>query len=133
MNWKFVKPLVDENTISEFEKIIGKELPDELKSDIKNHNAGRPEKRLFDTEKSQNKMIKSLLSFNKNDTNNVFSALEWNIGPDNKDDFIVIGLDPFGNFICLDKDLEEIVYIYHDNFRIELIAENYKEFIEKLH
>jgi hypothetical protein len=133
MNWKFVKPLVDENTISEFEKIIGKELPDELKSDIKNYNAGRPEKRLFDTEKSQNKMVKGLLSFNKNDTNNVFSALEWNIGPDNKDDFIVIGLDPFGNFICLDKDLEEIVYIYHDNFRIELIAENYKEFIEKLH
>lgn len=133
MDWKFVKPLVDENTIKEFEEKISRTLPDSLKKDIIEHNGGRPKSWIFNTNKGGNRMFKGLLSFNKEDSNNIFQALEWDIGPDNQDDYVIIGQDPFGNYICMDKDLEEMVFINKNSFVVEYIADNYSEFIEKLH
>jgi hypothetical protein len=67
IHWKYVKPLVNKAAIEKFETKNKISLPADLKQCIKVNNGGRPDKNTFDTDKSKERVFKTLLSFNEND------------------------------------------------------------------
>lgn len=72
MKWKYIKKLKDINCITEIENKYNIHIPQTLKDIIINYNGGRPFENLFNTEKNDEKVIKSLLSYNIDDKENVY-------------------------------------------------------------
>ena len=72
MEWKYVKPLNDNSIIGYIEKTYNVEIPTYLKELITKYNGGRPEKRLFNTQNSKERVLQGLISFNKEDKSNIF-------------------------------------------------------------
>ena len=58
MEWKYVKN-INENEIVEVEKKYNINLPESLKNIILKYNGGRPDRRIFDTTTSKERVIKS--------------------------------------------------------------------------
>lgn len=62
MEWKYIKKLKDINCITKIENEYNIHIPKTLKDIIINYNGGRPfDEMLFNTEKNDEKVIKSLL------------------------------------------------------------------------
>lgn len=131
MNWKYVKTLTSYNLIDEFERIYNCTLPEEYKNCVQLNNGGRPEKRVFDTEKSKEREIKSLLSFNKEDKETIWKINEWN-----KEDllgkYVAFAIDNYGNLICFNLN-NQIVFIDHETGNVEYICEGFAQFIDSLY
>jgi len=62
INWKFVIPMEDKEAIEKIEKKYNILLPNDLKECIRDNNAGYPDKKVFDTEISKERIFKDLLS-----------------------------------------------------------------------
>ncbi len=129
MNWKYVKNLQEIDLINEFEKEFNCKLPDDFIKCVKNNNAGRPELNSFDTEVTSERTIKKLLSFNKNDSENIWNAnkilnkIQANI--------IAFAMDSFGNYICFDTK-NTVVFFEHETETMEIISDNFNSFLSKL-
>lgn len=130
LNWKYVKTLKNEDSISIFEQVIGCEIPTDLKTCIINNNGGRPDKKIFDTDLSQERVIKSLLSYNKDDLETVFDA--YNVISKENKNLVPIASDPAGNYICFEKDTKVIVLWLHETNKLEKIADNFTDFLSNL-
>ncbi len=140
MNWKYVKPLVSEDLIKEFEKEHNFKFDESFVDCVKNNNGGRPEKTVFDTHKTKKRDIKTFLSFNKEDKETIWKINEKEIvrpeymaGTDSK--LIAFAVDNFGNYICFLKDAENagnVVFINRKTNDLEYIAKNFDEFINSL-
>lgn len=72
MEWKYVKKIKDVNSIKEIENKYSIQLPVYLKNIIIKYNGGRPLNRIFDTNREKEKVMKSLLSYNVEDKENVY-------------------------------------------------------------
>ena len=48
------------------------------------------------------------------------------------DRYIVFATDPFGNKICFDKTNDKIVFIDHETLSIEVVADDFTEFVDSL-
>jgi hypothetical protein len=75
LSWKRVKPLINDKAIELIESESGIKLPADIISCIKLYNGGRPNKDTFDTQSSQERLFKMLLSYNESDVENVFKAI----------------------------------------------------------
>ncbi|ARQ98958.1 SMI1 / KNR4 family [Campylobacter devanensis] len=128
MEWKYVKNTTIDR-ILEVEKQYNIKLPEDLKQCILSYNNGRPSYNIFDTQKTKNRTIKKLLSYNKEDKENIFTFANI-IGEENKNCF-PIAIDEFGNFICLQDN--KIVLWLHETASVEFIANSFNEFLELLH
>ncbi|KAE9534121.1 hypothetical protein A1D25_07135 [Ursidibacter arcticus] len=128
INWKYVKPLENHNIITEFENQHNVLIPEDLKSIIKQFNNGRPSLNQFDIPSEKGKVFKKLLSFNTNDTENVFDFLDIETDITS---LIAFASDPSGNLICL-KD-NKIFYWKHETDEIEKIADTFSELLENLY
>ena len=69
--WKRVKELNKSDIIEEFESYNYIRLPKELKSLIKEFNGARPSLKIIKIDNKQEVEIKGLLSFNKEDIENI--------------------------------------------------------------
>ncbi len=128
--WKYKIDLVDENVFSEIEKSREIKIPDEMKKLIIEGNAATPEKYNFmvgDTER----VLGAILSFNKNenDTDTVYTALEI-ISDKN---LLPFAIDPFGNYICLAMDSDEIVFWNHETGNTTSTGKKLNAFLESLY
>ena len=74
ITWKYATPISDE-LISEVESKYDIQLPEDLKSILKEGNNGVPSKRFFDTNVAEGHEWKTLLSYDKSDIENVYSAI----------------------------------------------------------
>lgn len=126
MNWKYVKPTSFEN-VKEIEKLYGIELTDSLKALIFEANNGRPELDTFDTVSGKGKQFKKILSYNKDDTENMYSCID--LFKDTK--LFPFGDDPAGNYICMDGD--KVVFFNHESGETEFVANSLKDFIYSLY
>lgn len=130
-SWKYIKHNVSEDEITAFEEMAGFMLSEESKSIILNFNNGRPVINQFDTLTSQGVVFEKLLSFNKNDSENVFKthkALNRQV-PEN---LVAIALEPSGDYLCLDK--EQKVFLWrHESERLEGTGKNLAEVIDSLY
>lgn len=132
MEWKYVKPLSSVENISEFETLVNYTFPSDFKQCIEENNGGRPNKRAFDTTVCKERELKSFLSFNHDDKETVWKIFDWN-----KDElsgkYIAFAIDHFGNLICFNSANDEIIFLNHENTSVELIAENFTEFLNNLY
>ncbi len=130
--WRFIKPLKCDGLIEEFEVDQDYEFPNAFKECIKKNNGGRPEKSTFDTDKTKERYMKSLLSFNKENSVNIWSVNEW-VKKELAESYIAFAIDNFGNLICFDIDDNSIVFWDHETNKTESVAETFDEFLDKLY
>lgn len=135
MNWNYVQPLVNDNLINKYEKEINYTFPFDFKECVKQNNGGFPEYRIF----FENLVFGKLLSFNKEDKLNIWSYKDWNddwktLSNNKIDNYVAFAIDAFGNFICFDKNTNEIVLIDHESttFSPIKIANTFSELVHQL-
>ena len=117
--WKYVKSLKNANLVKEFTQTYGINLPDNLVETLEKNNGGRPAHKLFDTISSTEHVFKSLLSYNQDDLDNIYSV--YPILFEEKKLF-PIAIDSSGNFICYNILDTEYYLLNHDNAHEERIV-----------
>lgn len=125
-DYKYEKELADPEVIAAFEAKYNVKLPDDLKLIVKKHNSGRPTASLFDVDAEKDKVFKKLLSFNKEDAENVYTMMN----ADSKvlKGAIPFGSDPAGNAI-MSKDGK--VYLWdHETDSLQFLADSASAFIK---
>lgn len=132
MNWKYVKPLKSKKLIKNFESKFNYKFPNSFISIVNKYNGGRPEKALFDTDMSNQRAIKSLLSFNEGDKETMWKISEWNKSELN-DEYISFAIDNFGNLICFSIEDNSVVFLELESLNIEKIADDFDTFINNLY
>lgn len=126
MEWKFVKKTSIDN-IRKVEYLTGFSIPEDLKRVILDCNSGYPTSSCYDTIVEQGKEIKKLLSFNEEDSENIYMFL--NFYKETK--LFPFADDSAGNLICLDK--ANVVLWNHETAEKTYIANSVTEFLSKLY
>lgn len=132
MYWKYVKPINSSELVSEFEHQNRIVFPDEYKACVLANNGGRPSKKVFDTAVTKEREIKSLLSFNKNDRETIWSVNGCK-SKEFQNKYIAFATDSAGNLICFERLDKSIVFYDHETENIEKISANYTDFINSLY
>lgn len=124
MEWKYIKS-VTEKDLKEFENKFDVKLSNKLKEVILNYNNGRPSNNLFDTLSEKGKVLKKMISYNKDDKDNVYIFSEII-----DKGYMPFAITEFGDIICESKD--ESIYLYkHELDKFEYITENINQFVNK--
>ena len=130
-DWKYIKPLSNEESIAAFERMTAFALPESFKVCVKQYNGARPKCRAFDTEKQIKREMKSLLSFNRDDRETVWGMYDASY-TEHKGQYIPFAIDHFGNLICFDRS-GQIVFIDHETLNVELVAPSFEKFMDDLY
>jgi len=128
MEWQYVNTLQSAGLIEEYEKTTDYIFDTAFKKCVMENNGGRPTKKVFDTEQTKKRELKSFLSFNHTDKETVWKILEWN-REELTDKYVPFAIDGFGNLICFDKKSKKVVFVNHEDLSIEIIANNFEEFL----
>ena len=128
MEWKYVKPLKDNSVFENIEKIYNVEIPIYLKELITKYNGGRPEKSIFDTQKSKERVLQRLISFNKEDKANIFIYEELL-----KKGYIPFAITEFGDLVCINNKNKNVELYLNENETIESICDSIEVFYHKLY
>lgn len=128
MEWKYIKEIKDEKAIEKIEIIYNIRIPILLKQLIMQYNGGRPLYNIFDTIVSKEKVFKSLISYNKDDKDNIYLYEEiFDKG------LIPFANTEFGDIICLNNKTNEVELYLHELDKTEKICDSISEFFDKLY
>ena len=135
LEWKLAYPIDNDSAINKIEGILGKELPNEFREVIIKNNEGSPNKSNFKTDTGTEHVFCNLISFNEDEEINVFNTMKILGSNGLKKEMFPFGEDPFGNYICLyyQADNVEVVFWDHETGRIEKIADSFSKFLESLY
>ena len=114
MEWKYVKPLKDNSIIEHLEKTYSIEIPKFLKEIILENNGGRPNKTLFNTQNSKERVLQGLLSFNKDDKANILIYDDIL-----KRGYIPFGITEFGDLVCINNKNKSVELYLHETDTFE--------------
>jgi cell wall assembly regulator SMI1 len=131
ITWKYVKKLQNEAAVEVFEKANNVRFPQDLKECIKENNGGRPDKKLFDTDKAKERVFKTLFSFNESDVENMYKFFP--IPRKDVPDLLPFASDPGGNFLCVSAKENKIVLYLHETGTLESVADSFSDFLSKLY
>lgn len=132
IEWKYVSPIKNDTDIDVLEIKYHFPLPADLKNCIVKNNGGMPDPAKFDIEGSKDRIFGGLISFNKNDIDNIYDFINLFVLQDGSGlKMFPFGLDPFGNFYCI-KD-NNIVFYDHESDKDEVICESFSRFVNLLH
>lgn len=131
MDWKYVKPLSNEENITVFERMTAFSLPESFKECVRRYNGARPKCRAFDTDKQTWRELKSFLSFNREDKETLWKMYEA-CSAAYEGRYIPFAIDHFGNLICFARN-RQIVFLDHETLNIEKIAPSFDEFMFSLY
>lgn len=130
MNLQWIRgSQISDELIAEAEREYGIKLPEDVISVVKYNNNGRPSISCFDSPTSKEHELKKLLSFKKEDKENIYKVKKILTSVDPK--MFPIANDPAGNLICLKNGV--VVYWMHENDAIEILANSFTEFISSLY
>jgi hypothetical protein len=129
VTWQFVHKLKKLSLVEEFEAANHISLPTDLRECIKANNAGMPDKFVFNTEQSQERVFNSLFSYTPGDLDNIYDVFP--VFAEMEQGLIPFASDPFGNTLCV-KDNKIVLYL-HETDRIENVADSFSELEEKLY
>ena len=127
MEYKYVKELEDVNNIKEIEEKYKVQIPQTLKDIIIKNNGGRPIANIFLTNNKKEKMIKTLLSYNKEDKENVYIFTELF-----EKGYIPFAIAEFGDVICVNSINDHVELYNHETDKMESICENVSTFFDIL-
>ena len=126
--WRYVKPLENEEIIKQAETQLGITFNSSYIAFVKKYNGGRPPVSIFDTDKKSERTIKSFLSLNPADIENI---LKTNLAVSKiRNDIIAFGIDNFGNYICFNKSDGTILFLDFESNETEYIAANFDAFLQ---
>ncbi len=131
MEWKYVIPLKDEEILEDLEIKLCFPIPSDLMACIKKDNGGMPSKAKLVLREGKTLIFGGLLSFNEGDEDSFFNYI--NMFKDTQSGKLLMfpfGLDPFGNFYCIQKG-KVIFFDCESNTTISL-AESFTEFLDML-
>jgi len=135
MKWILKKTKIDEKDLENVEISLGVKFPADFKNVILENNGASPEKMIFDTKDSKERIAEYLLSFSKNDKDYIIDS--YNYIMDRLDKKLVpIIKDPFGNYICFDfskEDTQDLYFWNHENDTLEYISKTFTQFLDKLY
>ena len=132
MQWKYVKPLLSSESISEFETVIKYKFPDDFKKCVLENNGGRPDSRAFDTDCTKERELKSFLSFNKDDIESIWKISEWNKS-ELSDKYVAFAIDNFGNLICFEIKNNNVIFLDLETLSTEKISDDFMGFLNGLY
>jgi hypothetical protein len=128
--WRYIKPLATENLISDVEEKLNYKFTDFFVGFVKKYNGSRPPLSVFNTGASQERTIKSFLSFNPTDVENI---LKLNKGVSEiSANLVAFAIDNFGNYICFDKQNDMVVFLDFETGETELIDKTFSDFLLKI-
>ena len=132
MEWNYVQPIKNKRVINEFSLMVDYVFSDEYLDFIEEYNGGRPDKRKFTTVEGNQYTLKTFLSFNKDDMDNVWDIVDWSedLVQDKRE--IPFAIDNYDNLICFNSKDNKIVFCDTETTEIEEIADDFEEFLEKL-
>ena len=128
ITWKYVKPLVNLISIVEYETLTGGLLPDDIKEVIKMYNGGRPSLKYYDLPNEKDKEFKTLLSFNRNDIENVFAFYPLDSA---NGKIVPFASDSAGNLFVI-KEGKMFLWL-HESDTTVFLAESFSAFLATLH
>ncbi|BBG60245.1 SMI1/KNR4 family protein [Providencia rustigianii] len=128
--WRYIKPLVTESLISDAEEKLGYKFTDSYVDFVKKYNGGRPPVSVFSTTTSQERTIKSFLSFNPDDEENII-RLNRGVAEISKL-LVAFAIDNFGNYICFDKQHDMVYFLDFETGKADLIDKTFSEFLLKI-
>ena len=120
ITWKYVKPLEDREAVNNFLNQHSLKLPQSLISVIEKHNGGRPSEKTIVTEANKEYVFKSLLSYNNDDLENIYSIYSDSF---KKMQLYPLGSDAAGNFICFDYGNDKYVLLNHETNETDRIIQ----------
>jgi cell wall assembly regulator SMI1 len=136
IEWRFTKSLIDSETISNIEKHFDIEFPEEYKKIVLNYNGARPRPNVYDTEKTKERTVKSLLSLDQKDEGNILDVMNW-ISGRLPSKFIPFANDDSGNYLCFDYSKNHKnppIYLWlHEENMVEKVSESFASFLSKLY
>lgn len=128
--WRYIKPLAAESLIPDAEEKLGYNFVDSYVDFVKKYNGSRPPVSTFSTNTSQERTIKSFLSFNATDVENI---LKLNRGvAEISAKLVAFAIDNFGNYICFDKQNDTVVFLDFETGETELIDNTFSDFLLKI-
>lgn len=128
--WRYIKPLATESLIPDTEEQLDYKFVDSYIDFVKKYNGSRPPISIFSTSSAQEKTIKSFLSFNPNDAENI---IRLNKGvAEISSMFIAFAIDNFGNYICFDKQNHMIFFLDFETGETDLIDKSFSDFLLKI-
>lgn len=129
--WKYTKPLKSLALVEAYEKEHNYEFPLSYKEKIKVINGGRPEAQRFVTVNGNERVMKSFLSFNRCDRENIWEPGEW-MAESFRKYLVPFAIDNFGNYICFDQ-IGTVIFACHDPLCYEVAAYSFDEFLNNLY
>lgn len=131
IEWKRVKHLRELDSIEKFEKEKNIKLPDELKKLILKNNGGRPSLRMIEMPSYKELEIKALLSFNKDDIENIYNNIDF-FKAEFNENILPFATESSGDYFCINLKNKSVVYWEHETNKIKYIARNLDEFFDML-
>lgn len=122
LTWKYVKPLKNPDAVTQFLKENSIILPSGLISCIVQNNGGHPSSKLFNTDKRKEYVFKSLLSYNTEDSDNIYTVYPKLF---ENTSLYPIGIDASGNFVCFDYSEQKYILFNHETASKEKILYNF--------
>ncbi|WP_288222362.1 SMI1/KNR4 family protein [uncultured Clostridium sp.] len=130
--WKRVKPLSQSNSLKNFEEDYGIIIPDVLKELIITNNGGRPSLDIIKAADGKEVEVKALLSFNKEDKENIYNVIEY-FKKEFDGKILPVATEPSGDYFCIDLTSNSIVYWEHETNVLTFIAKDFVEFLNCLY
>ena len=137
MKWEWTEELKDESLIEEFEGFVGYTLPEDFKAAIPYINGGSPEYSDFNAGKSSVLDIDTILSFNKDDTDNIWNFQGFDDTCEDYEGFseryVSFAISVGGDHICFDRTNNRVVYVDLEYAEATDVAASFTEFIDLLY
>lgn len=142
MEWYRIEKLKSVELIDEFERKAKYKFCDSYRKFIIENNGGEPEEAFcYETESGDEHSLRMFLSFNKEDWNSIFETfegIEWFDEDFNPKDelryrYIIFAEDDFGNHIAFDSTDNSVVFVDHETYIVDKIADDFDGFLEALY
>lgn len=127
--WIKSRPLNDPISIRQLEKKYAFSLSDDLVSCIISNNGGRPRPNTIELRNGEENDVKLLLSYNDNDTENIYRVIEYFI--DNYNGTLIpFAMDSSGNYYC---EQGKRIVLWTQNKEILPVCNSFAQFLENLY
>jgi hypothetical protein len=132
LTWKAVQRLKDKSAVDKLEREYHFALPESLRACILKYNGGICKPNKIDAPSGNVYLFGGLLSFNENDADNVYTAIQSILDVSgSRLNYFPFGLDPFGNFFCIQDD--GVIFFDHETNGIEVLTKSFDDFLASLH